>query len=86
MNDELFSKITWYLFRKIKNDSTVTLKAVYKNSEYFFIIKYRLSQIFRGFVRRIFFKDIKGICFIGRNVKIQYGFLIKTGKSLILRR
>lgn len=50
----------------------------------FIILSEKLLQIIRGLLLKITIKKSKGIVFVGRNVKVQHGNLINTGKTLLL--
>jgi acetyltransferase-like isoleucine patch superfamily enzyme len=70
--------------RLLKSDSNYKLDKQYSISELYFIIYYRFMQALRGCAKKIKIKKSRGIIFCGKNVKIQFGFLITAGKSLIL--
>lgn len=84
MDKGIISKIIILLVKKLKNDDSIQLKTVYTNYEFLYILKYRTLQLIRGFFKKLFVKNISGLCFVGRKVKIEYAFLLKAGKSLIL--
>lgn len=72
------------IIRLLKSDKKYQLDKQYSSRELFGIIYFRLIQFARGFSKKIKIKKSSGIIFCGKNVKIQYGFLIKMGSSVIL--
>ena len=77
-------KLIEKLIKILKSDSSYQLDLNYSSKELFYIINYRLFQIIRGYIKKFYLKKSKGFIFGGKNVKIQYGFLIKAGRNLIL--
>lgn len=76
-------KIVEKLIAKLKNDPSYQLDNNYTSRQLFYIVLYRMFQIFRGF----FFKisaTTSGIVFCGKGVIIQHGYQFLAGKSLIL--
>jgi acetyltransferase-like isoleucine patch superfamily enzyme len=67
----------------LKNDKNYTLDDTYSLKQLLYIVFYRAIQIVNGLIIKIKINS-QGIIFCGSHVKIQYGFLIKAGKSLIL--
>lgn len=72
------------IIRLLKNDKNYRLDPNYSLKELFYIVKYRGIQFLRGFFNKIKIGKSNGFIFCGKNVKIEYGFLIKAGKNLIL--
>lgn len=68
----------------LKNDRQYKLDKNYSIKELFYIVKYRGGQVLRGFKKKMIIKKSIGLLFCGKNVIIQYGFLISAGNSLIL--
>jgi acetyltransferase-like isoleucine patch superfamily enzyme len=76
-------KILGKIIGVLKNDKNYTLDDKYSVKELFYIVLYRMMQLINGFFIKMQI-DSKGILFCGKHVNIQYGFLVKAGKSLIL--
>jgi len=72
------------IIRRLKKDPNYKWDSQYTARDLLVIVYERSKQIFRGFIRRIFFKDAKGLLFIGRNVKIKHAYKLKAGTNLIL--
>ena len=77
-------KLIEKIIRILKSDNSYQLDLNYSFRELINIIYYRFFQIIRGYFKKFYLKKSKGFIFGGKNVKIQYGFLIKAGRSLIL--
>lgn len=72
------------IIKYLKKDKNYKLDENYSFRELFFIVKYRGFQVIRGIITKIKLKKSNGFIFCGRNVKVQFGFLVTAGKSLIL--
>ena len=70
--------------RLLKSDNKYQLDKQYSSREILWIIFYRFIQAIRGLRIKVRIKKSAGLTFCGKNVKLEYGFLIKTGKNLIL--
>lgn len=72
------------IIRQLKSDKNYKLDPNYSLKELFYIIKYRGLQALRGLFIKLKLGKSNGIVFCGKNVTINYGFLIRAGKSLII--
>lgn len=77
-------KLIELFIKKLKKDPNYKLDINYDLRELFSISYIRIKQIIRGIHIKILASQSKGIIFCGKGVKIEYGFLIQTGSSLIL--
>ena len=71
------------IITKLKRDPSYKLDVSYSWRQFFYIVCYRLFQIYRG----IFLKltvSTSGMIFCGRRVVVQHGYQFRAGKSLIL--
>jgi acetyltransferase-like isoleucine patch superfamily enzyme len=68
---------------RLKNDPDYKIDATYSFRELMYSCFYRLMQVMRGYFLKCTIHS-KGLIFSGRRVKIEYGFLIRAGKSLII--
>lgn len=62
-----------------------TIDAMVSQRDLFTILSVRFFQMLRGFFFKFKLKSSKGVIFVGRKVKIRYGYKIKAGWSLILQ-
>jgi acetyltransferase-like isoleucine patch superfamily enzyme len=72
------------LIRKLKGNPDYTWESTYSKRDLINIAWVRFAQLIRGLWLRIFFKKCSGLLFVGSNVKVRHGYLIKAGKNLIL--
>lgn len=70
--------------RLLKKDNDYHINKLYSQHEIFFIVISRFIQVIRGFCVKARIKSTSGFTFCGKNVKLHYSFLIRSGKSLIL--
>jgi acetyltransferase-like isoleucine patch superfamily enzyme len=79
--------ISNYLVEKIigilKKDPTYRLNTKYTVRKMWYIVFYRFTQLIRGIVVKLKV-TCDGFVFCGRAVKIEHGYLLKAGKSLII--
>jgi len=76
---KIINKVIQHLGRKdYKIDSKIS------NKDLFIILRVRFLQLLRGFFLKLKLKSSSGLVFKGKNVKIQHGYNITSGKSLIL--
>jgi acetyltransferase-like isoleucine patch superfamily enzyme len=68
----------------IKNDNNYRIKTKLTKRQLIEILRVRAIQIFRGFIKRLRFKKINGIAFIGKYVRLEHGYNISSGKGLII--
>ncbi|MEM3341488.1 MAG: hypothetical protein QW728_02225, partial [Thermoplasmata archaeon] len=69
------NKILSYIITKLRGEEYTSDKAI--GIRDFILVMYeRGLQILRGMVTKFLFKKSKGLCFIGRNVKILGGYNI----------
>src|ERR1700710_3144358 len=72
------------LIRKLKGNPDYKWESTYSERDLINIAWVRFAQVMRGLWLRIFFKKCSGLLFVGSNVKVRHGHLIKVGKNLIL--
>jgi acetyltransferase-like isoleucine patch superfamily enzyme len=72
------------LIRKLKNDPQYKWDSAYSTRDLFYVSIRRSNQVARGMLLRPLLKKTSGLLFIGRNVKVQHGYQLTTGKNLIL--
>lgn len=60
------------------------IETQYTIHQLFVTLFYRWLQIIRGLKCKLFFAKISGFCFLGRRVKVEHAYMIKSGKNLIL--
>ena len=48
------------------------------------VVVYRGGQFFRGLLRRLFIKKVKGAFFLGRGARIRHGRLFRCGRSVVI--
>jgi acetyltransferase-like isoleucine patch superfamily enzyme len=77
-------KIVEKIIKKLKNDSSYSLDKNYSLRELQTITKIRFFQILRGFIKKFVIGESKGLIFCGKRVKIEFGYLIKSGNNLII--
>jgi acetyltransferase-like isoleucine patch superfamily enzyme len=72
------------LIRKLKGDPDYKWESAYSERDLLSVTLVRFAQIIRGLWLRIFLKKCSGLLFVGSNVKVRHGYLLKAGKNLIL--
>ena len=72
------------IIHKIKGSDNYTFEKNIKLSDLVNIIFLRASQLIRGLFLKIFLWNVKGLFFLGRDVKIDFKKSIYAGKNLIL--
>lgn len=68
----------------LKKEDSYTFDKEYSNFQMLVILLDRTTQIVRGLFRRIRFKKINGLLFVGKSVKIKFKGQIVAGKNLII--
>ncbi len=81
---KIMTKYLEKIIRFFKRDPTYKVDKNYSSRELFFILFYRFLQVLRGFFIRFKLKTCQGLIFSGHNVRIEHGYLITSGPSLIL--
>lgn len=84
MKNRILQNLIEIVLKRFKNDNSLKIKMNYSNVELFYIMKYRLYQVFRGLFKKIILKKVGGFLFIGNQVKIEYPNLVEFGKNTIL--
>jgi len=77
-------KIIENIIKVLKKDNSYRLDPNYSIKELIYIVLYRVLQLFRGLLEKLIIGKSDNIIFCGKRVVIQFGFLIKTGKNLII--
>jgi len=77
-------KLIEFIIQKLKGNPEYRFQSDYSFTQLYYISYYRLKQILRGLAIRVKFKKVQGILFSGKKVSIEHGYLITTGRSLIL--
>jgi len=77
-------KIIENIIKVLKKDNSYRLDPNYSIKELIYIVLYRVLQLFRGLLEKLIIGKSDNIIFCGKRVFIQFGFLIKTGKNLII--
>jgi acetyltransferase-like isoleucine patch superfamily enzyme len=72
------------LIRKLKGNPDYKWESTYAERDLINIAWVRFAQVIRGLWMRIFLKKCSGLLFVGSNVKVRHGYLLKAGKNLIL--
>ncbi|RWZ88333.1 MAG: acyltransferase [Hydrotalea sp. AMD] len=67
----------------LKKDREYKINSDYNNIELFTVLYIRFMQICRGMYLKIWINS-KGIVFCGRNVRIEHGYHLSTGKNIII--
>jgi acetyltransferase-like isoleucine patch superfamily enzyme len=84
MKMRVLEKVVYALIRRLKNNNNYVFQHNYSLRNLFMILYYRGWQMLRGLLKRPRFRSICGIVFVGRNVVLEHGNLIRAGKSLII--
>lgn len=72
------------LIGKLKKDKSYKWDSRYDIRDIFIIGVERLKQLMRGMIVKPFFKESKGLLFIGSSVKIKHKHKIEAGENLII--
>ena len=72
------------LIKKLKGDESYHFKSNFSSRELVAILLIRFFQVLRGATVKIKLRSSKGFVFCGREVKIDHGYNITAGKSLII--
>ncbi|AMR33972.1 hypothetical protein A0256_22250 [Mucilaginibacter sp. PAMC 26640] len=72
------------IIAKLKSKPDYRWESIYSFRDLAVITSGRFFQLFRGQLRRFFFKSTNGLIFIGNNVVTKHTYLISVGKNLIL--
>jgi acetyltransferase-like isoleucine patch superfamily enzyme len=72
--------------KSLKKDSEYGFDQSTTSKEIFTLLKIRGFEFLRGALKKYKFKSVKGFCFIGSNVKIEFGYHISIGRSCIFEQ
>jgi len=77
-------KIIELLISRLKNDPNYKFETMYSFREIFYILFYRVVEVFRGSIKIFFFWKKNGLLLLGKNVTIKHPYLISFGKNMII--
>lgn len=72
------------IISKLKKDPSYKWNSKYSTRDLAVVGFERFRQLCRGFISRFFFREVKGLLFIGQRVKIKHAYKIVAGENLIL--
>lgn len=79
-----FISIVEYIISRLKGDKAYKINIDFTFAQLIRIVYYRIVQIFRGLLSRIFIKQVKGLLFAGTKIILEHSNQLRIGKNVII--